>query len=79
MITLIYSREIEWRGVIQEVRMVNIMVQCQQSCHSYEVETGMFFLYGDMICKQEDKRATTNVQNRFVPFFLLSLLLFCSP
>ena len=27
----------------------------------------------------EDKRATTNVQNRFVPFFLLSFLLFCSP
>ena len=26
----------------------------------------------------EDKRATTNVQHRFVPFFLLSFLLFCS-
>ena len=28
---------------------------------------------------EEDKRATTNVQNRFVQFFLLSFLLFCSP
>ena len=27
---------------------------------------------------EEDKRATTNVQNRFVQFFLLSFLLFCS-
>ena len=29
-------------------------------------------------CPEEDKRATTNVQNRFVQFFLLSFLLFCS-
>ena len=29
--------------------------------------------------QEEDKRATTNVQHRFVPFFLLSFLLFCSP
>ena len=29
--------------------------------------------------QEEDKRATTNVQNRFVQFFLLSFLLFCSP
>ena len=28
---------------------------------------------------EEDKRATTNVQNRFVQIFLLSFLLFCSP
>ena len=28
---------------------------------------------------EEDKRATTNVQHRFVQFFLLSFLLFCSP
>ena len=28
---------------------------------------------------EEDKRATTNVQNRFALFFLLSFLLFCSP
>ena len=28
--------------------------------------------------QEEDKRATTNVQHRFVPFFLLSFLLFCS-
>ena len=28
---------------------------------------------------EEDKRATTNVQNRFVQFFLLSFLLFCYP
>ena len=27
---------------------------------------------------EEDKRATTNVQNRFVQLFLLSFLLFCS-
>ena len=28
---------------------------------------------------EEDKRATTNVQHRFVQFFFLSFLLFCSP
>ena len=31
------------------------------------------------ISQEEDKRATTNVQHRFVQFFLLSFLLFCSP
>ena len=33
-----------------------------------------FFPYSE-----EDKRATTNVQHRFVQFFLLYFLLFCSP
>ena len=28
---------------------------------------------------EEDKRATTNVQNQCVQFFLLFFLLFCSP
>ena len=38
------------------------------------------FLFCVWQCKypEEDKRATTNVQNRFVQFFLLSFLLFCS-
>ena len=29
--------------------------------------------------QEEDKRATTNVQHRFVLLFLLSFNLFCSP
>ena len=33
----------------------------------------------ETVSEEEDKRATTNVQLRFVLFFLLSFLLFCSP
>ena len=31
------------------------------------------------LMRRKHKRATTNVQNRFVQFFLLSFLIFCSP
>ena len=39
------------------------------------------FVYGtgaETLIQEEDKRATTNVQHRFVLFFLLSFLFFCS-
>ena len=38
----------------------------------------IFSIFGPL-GDEEDKRATTNVQNRFVQFFLLPFLIFCSP
>ena len=43
-----------------------------------ESHDGKFQGFDDLLKLEEDKRATTNVQNRFVQIFLLSFLLFCS-
>ena len=43
------------------------------------LEEFFFWGGGGALCVEEDKRATTNVQNRFAQFFLLFFLIFCSP
>ena len=45
--------------------------------HQKNIQTQKF-RFGFLL-HEEDKRATTNVQNRFAPFFLLSFFLFYSP
>ena len=69
-----------WEGVRARERLLNSMMCLSHTHISMSTEWQWRATQGlpRLDNGQEDKRATTNVQNRFVQFFLLSFLLFCS-